>query len=129
MCRLFIEAPAELWESRSRSVRLDGVVTTIRIENFFWSALEEIATRDGMSVPGLMTQLYRESVDAGYDIANFASFLRVCAGRYLDLTARGEISDDLAQSLRHVDVAGVLRRESARRRERAASDRLEEALS
>ena len=42
MCQLFINADTNLWASHTRSLRIDGVVTSIRLENFFWKILEEI---------------------------------------------------------------------------------------
>ena len=59
MCEVFISADPNLYASRARSVRLHGVVTSIRLENLFWKVLEEIATRDGMSVPQLCARLHR----------------------------------------------------------------------
>ncbi len=52
MCEVFISADPRSYDSRTRSVRLHGVVTSIRLENLFWLVLEEIACRDGMSPPG-----------------------------------------------------------------------------
>ena len=57
MCEMFIKADTKLWESTTRSLRIDGMVTSVRLENFFWSKLEEIARRDGMNVVQLITRL------------------------------------------------------------------------
>ena len=46
MCEVFISADPQSYESRTRSVRLHGVVTSIRLENLFWQVLEEIARPD-----------------------------------------------------------------------------------
>ena len=35
MCQLFVEAESEQWLSRTKSLRIEGVVTSIRLENFF----------------------------------------------------------------------------------------------
>ncbi len=120
MCQLFIGADADLWESRSKSVRLEGAVTSIRLEHFFWLTLEEIAFRDGMSVGQLVTKLYGEALDAGHNIANFASFLRVCCGRYHALMALGELSSSLDSAIGSVAVPDILERESIRRVKRNA---------
>lgn len=85
MCRLFIGAKPELWESQTRSMRMDGMVTSIRLENRFWAVLEDIAAREDLNVPQLLHQLYNESIDEGHDLGNFTSFLRVCCLRFLDL--------------------------------------------
>ena len=82
MCKLFINPAPHLWVSRAHSLRIDGMVTSVRIEDAFWRVLEEVAERDGMNLPQMITRLYHESIDAGHDLGNFTSFLRVCAMRY-----------------------------------------------
>ncbi len=89
MCRLFIGANSQLWESQTRSIRMDGMVTSVRLETMFWTVLEEIAAKDDMNVPQLLHQLYNESIDEGHDLGNFTSFLRVCCLRYIDLQLKG----------------------------------------
>jgi predicted DNA-binding ribbon-helix-helix protein len=89
VCRLFIGANSHLWESQTRSLRMDGMVTSVRLENMFWTVLDEIAARDDMNVPQLLHQLYNESIDEGHDLGNFTSFLRVCCLRYIDLQLKG----------------------------------------
>jgi predicted DNA-binding ribbon-helix-helix protein len=42
MCQLFINADSRLWTYRTKSLRIDGVVSSIRLEEFFWDILEEI---------------------------------------------------------------------------------------
>jgi predicted DNA-binding ribbon-helix-helix protein len=89
VCRLFIGANSQLWESQTRSIRMDGMVTSVRLETMFWTVLEEIAAKDDMNVPQLLHQLYNESIDEGHDLGNFTSFLRVCCLRYIDLQLKG----------------------------------------
>ena len=57
MCEVFISADPQSYDARTRSVRLHGVVTSIRLENLFWQVLEEIAQRDGMVVVQLIERL------------------------------------------------------------------------
>lgn len=114
MCQLFINANSELWKSHTKSLRIDGVSTSIRIENFFWSTLEEIAARDQMTVNQLISKLYYESIDAEHDLGNFSSFLRVCCARYLSLMAEGEIPNSLEESLGTVEAGDILERERGR---------------
>ncbi|MDR6430780.1 ribbon-helix-helix domain-containing protein [Brucella pseudogrignonensis] len=111
MCRLFIGAEQQLWQSVTRSLRIDGVVTSVRLENFFWSALEDIAGRDDMSVSRLLGKLYEESRAEGHDLDNFASFLRVCCGRYLALQVNGLIPSDRKTAISTLDAEEILRRE------------------
>ncbi len=115
MCELFIGADPDLWESRTKSLRIDGMATSIRVERFFWDILEEIAARDAMTVNQLITKLYHESLDADHDLGNFTSFLRVCCGRYLALASNGEVPRDAATPLAGVDAPGILARERAAR--------------
>lgn len=112
MCGLFINADADLWESKTRSMRIDGVVTSIRMETFFWNILQEIAFRDGMTVNQLITKLYLESLDADHDVGNFTSFLRVCCGRYLSLTADGHLRRDEAKPLADMESSTLIEKEA-----------------
>ena len=84
------------------------MATSLRLENLFWQVLEEIGARDGMSVTQLITRLYDELAEAGGDIANFTSFLRVCCGRYLALQLSGRIPVDLDVPIRSLDTNYVL---------------------
>lgn len=91
MCKLFIDADPDMWKPQTRSFRMDGMVTSVRLEELFWRALETIGERDDLSVPQLLLRLYNESLDAGHDVGNFTSFLRVCCLRFLDLQLKGLI--------------------------------------
>ncbi len=109
MCEVFISADPQSYDSRTRSVRLHGVVTSIRLENLFWQVLEEIARRDGMNVVQLIEKLYDELVAARGEVGNFASFLRVSALRYEALLAQGTIPADTGIAIRSLDPQAVLR--------------------
>jgi predicted DNA-binding ribbon-helix-helix protein len=111
MCKLFIQADSNLWVSSTRSLRIDGMVTSVRLENYFWTTLEEIARRDGMNIPQMITRLYHESIDAGHDLGNFTSFLRVCCMRYLALQLSGEIPQRTDISIASLDADKILSRE------------------
>jgi predicted DNA-binding ribbon-helix-helix protein len=119
MCQIFINADPNLWQSRARSLRLHGVATSIRLETLYWRVLEEIGKRDGMSVNQIITRLHDELIDAHGEVDNFASFLRVCCGRYLMLQLAGRIPVDLAIPIRSLDPAYVLAGEPAPGRNRA----------
>jgi len=110
MCEVFISANPESYESRTRSVRLHGVVTSIRLENLHWEVLEEIGQRDGMTVTQLLERLYDELVRARGEVGNFASFLRVSALRYMALQAHQRIPVDKTVPIRSLDARKVLAR-------------------
>lgn len=109
MCEIFISADPHSYDSRTRSVRLHGVVTSIRLENLFWEVLEEIAQRDGLTVVNLIEKLYDELSQAhDAPVTNFASFLRVSALRYQALLAHQAIPTDAGQPLRDLPAGQVL---------------------
>jgi predicted DNA-binding ribbon-helix-helix protein len=108
MCEVFIRADPQSYDSRTRSVRLHGVVTSIRLENLFWQVLDEIASRDRLGVVQLIEKLYDELVAARGEVGNFASFLRVSALRYEALMAQGRIPTDATVAIRSLDARQVL---------------------
>ena len=115
MCQLFVGADPALWENETRSLRIDGMATSVRLEAFFWNVLGRIGDRDQLTISRLLQRLYRESLDEGHDLDNFASFLRVCCGRYLALQLSGDLPSDTRIALRDVNAAEILARESRRR--------------
>lgn len=118
MCRVFISADPWLYERRARSLRLQGVATSVSLENHFWGVLEEIGERDGLSVPKLVDRLYTELIAERGSAENFASFLRVCCLRYLALQLSGGIPSDDGVAIRSLDADRVLATERTVRRER-----------
>ena len=114
MCKLFIEAPSSLWVSKPRSIRIQKQVTSIKLESYYWTVLEEIATRDSLTIPLMVNRLYSESIEAGHDLGNFTSFLRVCAVRYLALQATGDIPSDTNISIASLDADKILATEAKR---------------
>lgn len=108
MCEIFVRACPDSYASESRSLRLHGVATSIRLERLFWSVLEEIAARDGMRVTQLIERLYNELVDYRGEVTNFSSFLRVCCLRYELLQVDGRIPADLDVPIRSLDTGAVL---------------------
>jgi predicted DNA-binding ribbon-helix-helix protein len=108
MCEVFISADPQSYDSRTRSIRLHGVVTSIRLENLFWQVLEEIAGRDDMGVVQLIEKFYDELVAARGEVGNFASFLRVSALRYEALLAQGRIPADTRVAIASLDAQAVL---------------------
>ena len=115
MCQLFINADPALWASHTRSFRMDGMVTSVRLEELFWRALQTIGERDDLTVPQLLHRLYNESLDAGHDVGNFTSFLRVCCLRFLDLQLLGLIPTEAQIRLSDLLVDDILTLEQSQR--------------
>ncbi len=112
MCQLFINANPSLWSSKTRSLRIGGMVTSVRLENYFWNILAEIAERDLLNIPQMLSRLYHESIDAGHDLGNFTSFLRVCCLRYLALQNTGDIPQQTDVKISSLNAENILAREA-----------------
>jgi len=78
MCRVFASQDPDGYVVETRSVRLSGQCTSIRLERAFWTILEEIAAEDGTSLPRFLAKLHDEVVEARGEVGNFASVLRCC---------------------------------------------------
>jgi predicted DNA-binding ribbon-helix-helix protein len=105
MCNIYAKADTMLYESRTRSLRIRGVLTTIRLENHFWDVLAEMAEREGFSTNQLIVKLHDELTDHRDEATNFTSFLRVCCLRYMSvlagrLTAPEQTSEPLLRAVR-----------------------------
>lgn len=120
MCQLFISADSRLWSYRTKSLRIDGVVTSIRLEEFFWDIIDEISFRDQMTANQMITKLYLESLDADHDISNFTSFLRVCCSRYLSLIADGGLTREDKTPLADISPQTLMEQETLRNKQRKA---------
>ena len=92
MCSIYVHADPMQYESRTRSIRIDNVVTTIRLENQFWDVLAEMAEKEGQTTNQLVSTLHGELFALREDTPNFASFLRVSCLRYLSLQQAGEMA-------------------------------------
>lgn len=99
MCEYYAGADPILYESRTRSIRIDGVLTSLRLENLVWDTLAKMAEAEGSSTNTLIAQLYREVLSRRGECPNFASFLRVTSLRYLNLIAEQGGQAKLPKSL------------------------------
>lgn len=83
MCKIFASQDPATYACATRSVRLCGHATSIRLEALFWEILEEIARREGLALPKFLNTLYREALEIQGEVVNFASLLRVACLVYL----------------------------------------------
>ncbi|QJT09726.1 ribbon-helix-helix domain-containing protein [Oceanidesulfovibrio marinus] len=83
MCRIYSSTPPEEYASRTKSVRLNGAVTSIRLEQRFWSILEQLVQDEGTTLGKFLSSLYDEAMNAQGHIDNFTSLLRVACTTYL----------------------------------------------
>ena len=78
MCQIFAGQDPINYECETRSIRIDGHVTSIRLEHLFWNVLEELAACQKLTVPQFASKLYDEVLDSRGEVKNFASLLRCC---------------------------------------------------
>jgi predicted DNA-binding ribbon-helix-helix protein len=83
MCEFFVKADPIQYEQRSRTVRIHGVLTSIRLENMVWDILAEMAQAEGRTTNALIALFHDEILAHRGEVPNFASFLRVTCMRYL----------------------------------------------
>ena len=84
MCQIFASQTPEKYNSQTRSVRLGGHVTSIRLENAYWAILEEIADAQDMPLGRFLTTLHNEVLELSGPTANFASLLRCACLTYVE---------------------------------------------
>lgn len=94
----------EEWSSTTRSIRIDGTVTSVRLENFFWRILGGMAQEQNLQIPQLLTRLSKVARSGETRHSNFTSFIRVCCGRFIDRQLPGnQTSSQVAGSESRTD--------------------------
>lgn len=104
MCEIYSSTDPTLYEYRTRSVRIGGVVTSVRLEDRFWQILDELSAKEDLSTAQFLTSLHEEVVNRRGEIANFASLLRVVCTVYLERHALA----GQAASAQGTDIQAVL---------------------
>ena len=88
MCQMFAGQPQANYDSQSRSLRLNGQSTSIRLEEKFWATLDEIAENEGSSTPQFISVLHSEVTALHGEAKNFTSLLRCACLVYLEKKQR-----------------------------------------
>ena len=78
MCQMFAGQDQERYESVTRSLRLNGQSTSIRLERSFWHIVDQIAAEEQLSTPAFISKLHAEVLEIHGEALNFTSLLR-CA--------------------------------------------------
>ena len=76
MCQIFAGQDPETYEYETRSLRLNGQSTSIRLERGFWNVLTEIAEAEDLSPPQFISRLHSEVLELHGEARNFTSLLR-----------------------------------------------------
>jgi predicted DNA-binding ribbon-helix-helix protein len=92
MCHVFFSQDPELYASHTRRLRLNGQSTSIRLENAFWEILDEIASREGVSVPSFVSNLHSEVLLLRGEPSNFTSLLRCACLKFIEITPNRQVT-------------------------------------
>ncbi|MEM8688975.1 MAG: ribbon-helix-helix domain-containing protein [Pseudomonadota bacterium] len=84
MCQVFAGQNPGNYAHETRSVRLLGHPTSVRLEAKFWLVLEDIAKTQGMPMAKFLSTLYEEALELNGEVPNFASLLRCCCLNFLE---------------------------------------------
>jgi len=84
MCQMFAGQDPKGYQPVTRSIRLGGHSTSIRLENAYWDILDEIAIAQNMTTPRFLGVLYGEVIELHGEVRNFASLLRVSCTKFVE---------------------------------------------
>lgn len=100
MCQIFAGQDPENYQNVTRSVRLGGHATSVRLETRFWHILDVIAEEQGMTTPRFLSTVYDEALATHGEVSNFASLLRCACTLYLEQPAHvlSEAKAELARA-------------------------------
>lgn len=99
MCRMFAHQPQSNYEAETRSLRIGGHCTSIRLETVFWTILEEMAAREASTLAKFVTTLHDEVLEHHGGLNNLASLLRCSCLIYMSKPAGRFAADPYARPL------------------------------
>ncbi|MDI9847813.1 ribbon-helix-helix domain-containing protein [Rhodoblastus sp. 17X3] len=76
MCHFFASQDPDSYAFETRSLRLNGQSTSIRLEKIFWQRLETVAEQMGLKLPRFISSVHQEILLLRGDVPNFTSHLR-----------------------------------------------------
>ncbi|MEM7742338.1 MAG: ribbon-helix-helix domain-containing protein [Pseudomonadota bacterium] len=83
MCQIFAGQDPATYCSQTRSLRLNGQSTSIRLEKAFWEMLDSIAAAEGFTTPSFISKLHNEVLGLRGEAHNFTSLLRCACLQHL----------------------------------------------
>ena len=90
MCNIYSSTDPRRYEHSARSVRLNGFVTSVRLENEFWDVLNRMASAEGLTPAQFISELHDEVVAKRGQVSNLTSLLRVACMVYLETHSHAE---------------------------------------
>ena len=76
MCNLYTGTRQDRYDSDCRSIRIQGCVTSIRLENEFWKILDQMAFEEQQTVPQFINVLYDEILDSSSSFNDSREWLK-----------------------------------------------------
>lgn len=83
MCEMFLRGDPALFEKKSRSIRIEGHVTSVCVEGIFWELLDRISSEQDLKLSQFISEIYREGLIKTGEVNNLSSILRVTCLNYL----------------------------------------------
>ncbi|MEM5342728.1 ribbon-helix-helix domain-containing protein [Paraburkholderia azotifigens] len=89
---------ADLLKPRQRSIRVNGLATCMRLEEIYWSIIEELARSESLTVGKLISRWAMEMDLAQGSVWNFTGYIRVVCVMQLINRASPALSMEFARS-------------------------------
>lgn len=105
MCHIYANQDPLRYEFLTKSVRLNGYATSVRLELEFWSILERMAAEADMGLPKFLATLHEEIEQIHGEVKNFASALRTSCLIYME---KKDPADTLHRSRAHSELSSAL---------------------
>ncbi|WP_108447191.1 ribbon-helix-helix domain-containing protein [Halomonas denitrificans] len=87
MCHVYASTDPRRYECVTRSLRVQGSVTSVRLEQEFWEILDQMAQDQQLSTSRFISELYMEVLATKGAVPNLASMLRVACAVHLHIRA------------------------------------------
>ena len=87
MFQMFAGQARDNYQVQTRSLRLNGQCTSLRLERKFWGILDDIAASEDLSTPQFVSKLHTEVVALHGEASNFSSMLRCTCLIYMEKQA------------------------------------------
>ena len=84
MCQIFAGQPPANYRQLTRSFRLHGHSTSVRLESKVWEIIDEMAAAQHMTTPQFLARIHDEVEQTHGRVRNFASLLRCACLLYLE---------------------------------------------
>ena len=94
MCEIFVGQNPDNYQCVTRSIRLEGQVTSIRLEGLYWSVLNDVAESQELSTPAFISKLHREVMELRGAPQNFTSLLRSACLIYMDTALSTRLAEE-----------------------------------